>query len=137
VKKFYIVCIISSLIALTVSVFFWMRYSDMMFALKHDANRWAVITDREGSLMAVEPASNAVWRQLTELYQNKSARWVGGIVEMYENKWGFRFKPENVTVAEFTAEGLQATIRYISENMDYWLGGWAYVSARVIEAHSP
>ena len=109
----------------------------MKSALIHDGNRWAVITDREGSLMAVEFISDEVWEQLVELCQNKNREWVGGIVEQYANKWGFRFKPENVTVAEFTAEGLQATIRYISENLDYWLGGWAYVSARVTEAHSP
>ena len=54
----------------------------------------------------------------------------------YDNRWGFRFDPNNVTVAEFTAEGLQATIRYISENLDYWLDGWAYVHAKVTEIHS-
>jgi hypothetical protein len=41
-----------------------------------------------------------------------------------------------VTVAEVTAEGLQGTISYISENMDYWLNGWAYVSSKVVEIHS-
>jgi len=51
-------------------------------------------------------------------------------------KWGFRFKPETVAVAEVTAEGLQATIQYISENLDYWLDlGWAYVDAKVTEIH--
>ena len=49
---------------------------------------------------------------------------------------GFRFKPETVAVAEVTAEGLQATIQYISENLDYWLDlGLAYVDAKVTEIH--
>jgi hypothetical protein len=74
---------------------------------------------------------------MTQLHQNQSTRFVGGIVERYENKWNFRFKPETVTIAEFTAEGLQATIRYISDNLEYWIDGWAYVSARVTQIHSP
>jgi len=62
--------------------------------------------------------------------------WIGGIVEEYDNKWGFRFRPENVTVARITAGGLQATIQFISGNLDYWLDlGWAYVSAKVTEIH--
>jgi len=62
-------------------------------------------------------------KPLTELYQNKTARGVDGIVEMYGNKWEFRFKPENVTVAEFKVEDLQANIRYISEKLGL-LAGW-------------
>jgi len=135
-KKLYVVGAVVFLVVLAVGVSFWIGYSDMMFTLKHDTNRWAAIVDREGSQMAVEPASDEVWERLTELCQNKSIRFVGGIVERYENKWSFRFTPENVTIAEFTAEGLQASIRYISENLEYWLGGWAYVSATVAEAHS-
>lgn len=57
-------------------------------------------------------------------------------MEEYGGKWGFRFKPETVTVAEVTAEGLQATIQYVSENLNYWLDlGWAYVDAIVTEIH--
>jgi hypothetical protein len=48
----------------------------------------------------------------------------------------FRFKPEAVAVAEVTAEGLRATIQYISGNLNYWLDlGWAYVDAIVTEIH--
>jgi len=107
----------------------------MMFMLKHNTDRWAVITDREGSQIAVEPMNDTAWIQLTELFQNKSTRFVGGIVEAYGNKWGFRLKPENVRVAEFTAEVLQANIRYVSENLDYWLDTWTYISSTVTETH--
>jgi len=63
--------------------------------------------------------------------------FVGGIVERYDNKWGFRFKPDTIRVAQFTAEGFQATIRDISADIDYWLNlVWAYVSAKVVEVHS-
>jgi hypothetical protein len=67
---------------------------------------------------------------------NGTRMFVGGIVEKYGNKWGFRFKPDSVTIAQVTAEGLQATIKYISENLDYWLDGYAYVSSKVVETHS-
>jgi len=105
-------------------------------SLKHETDRWAVIKDVRGDRIAVETVSDEVWSILVQLKQNGSERFVGGIVVEYDNKWGFRFDPNNVTVAEFTAEGLQATIRYISENLDYWLGGWAYVHAKVTEVHS-
>jgi len=112
------------------------RYSEELSALKHDTSRWAVIQDVNGDRMAVEPFNDDVWSQLVQLSQNGSRRWVGGVVVRYDSKWGFRFAPSTVRVAEVTAEGLQATIRYISEHMDYWLEGWAYVSAKVLEAHS-
>jgi len=111
----------------------YMRESD---PLKHETDRWAVIKDVNGGRIAVETVSDEVWSQLVQLKENGSERFIGGIVVEYDNKWGFRFDPNTVTVAEFTAEGLQATIRYISENLDYWLGGWAYVHAKVTEIHS-
>jgi len=85
-------------------------------SLKHETDRWAVIKDVNGDRIAVETVSDEVWSELVQLNQNGSERFVGGIVVEYDNRWGFRFDPNNVTVAEFTAEGLQATIRYISEN---------------------
>jgi hypothetical protein len=114
----------------------WMSYVDALNAVKHETNRWAVIQDVNGDKMAVEPISDVVWQNLIQLNQNATRMWVGGIVERYDNKWGFRFKRDSVTVAEATAEGLQGTISYISENMDYWLNGWAYVSSKVVEIHS-
>jgi hypothetical protein len=88
--------------------------------------------------MAVEPANDETWNQLVELNKNETMMWVGGFLEKYDNKWGFRYKPENVTVTQFTAEGLQATIKYISENIDYWLElKWAYVNFEITEIHNP
>lgn len=112
-------------------------YTDALNAVKHETNRWAVIEDIKGDRMAVEPTDSQVWSELVELNDNGSRRWIGGIVERYSNKWGFRFKPDTVKVAQFTAEGLQATIRMISEDLDYWLNlKWAYVGATVVEIHS-
>lgn len=128
-----------ALVMLVIASYFVWNYLNYLECLKeivHETGRWAVIEDLNGHHIAVEPVSEEVWNQLVGLYQNGTRMWIGGIVEEYRNKWGFRFKPETITVAEVTAEGLQATIQYMSENLDYWLDlGWAYVSAKVTEIH--
>jgi len=124
------------IVAAVAGAMVWANYVDVQNALKHETNRWAVIQDVNGDRMAVEPVSDNVWSELVQLNQNGTRMFVGGVVERYGNKWGFRFKPDTVTVAQVTAEGLQGTIRYISENIDYWLNNWAYVSSRVVEIHS-
>lgn len=128
--------IISAIVILVFGTIVWINSQRTFDVLRHETDRWAVIEDFYGDRIVVEPVSDRVWSQLVQLQQNGSRRWVGGIVEKYGNKWGFRFRPENVTVSEVTAEGLQATIKYISENLDYWLNlGWAYVYAKVTEIH--
>jgi hypothetical protein len=64
--------------------------------------------------------------------------WIGGVVETYYNKWGFRFKPDTIIVAQVTIEGAQSYIQGISGDIDYWINTWAketYVLARVIEVY--
>lgn len=136
-KKLYVVMITLSVATLVILASFLMDYWSILNALKHETDRWAVIEDVNGDRIVVEPVKDEVWLQLVQMQQDKGRIWIGSIVETYDNKWGFRFKLENVTVAEVTAEGLQASIRYISDNLNYWLEGWAYVSAKVIETHSP
>jgi hypothetical protein len=135
-KKLVVAIAVLALVVIVGGVLVW-NYFDRAKALRHETARWAVIEDINGCVMAVEPVRDETWNLLVELNQNGTRMWVGGVVEEYDNKWGFRFKPENVTVAQFTAEGLQATINYISENIDYWLElKWAYVNSGVIETHS-
>jgi len=130
------VAVIIVVVVVILSVAVWANYVDSLNAVKHETNRWAVIEDSNGDRMAVEPIDDHVWLELVQLNQNGTRMFVGGIVERYDNKWGFRFKPDSVRVAEVTAEGLQATIRLISADIDYWLNlGWAYISAKVIEIH--
>ena len=137
VKKLHVIATTVLLAVSVLVILLWLSWADTMSALRHDTERWAVVVDHAGSRMAIEPSSDEVWAQMIQVHQNQSTRFVGGIVERYGNKWGFRFRPDSVAVAKFTAEGLQATIRYVSENLDYWLGGWAYVSGKVVEVHSP
>jgi len=136
-KKLIVAFVALAMILVLSGVLAW-SYMDRMSALKHETGRWAVIEDVNGDVLAVEPANDEVWRCLVKLNENGTRMWVGGIVEKYDNKWGFRFKPENVTVAQFTAEGLQATIKYISENLNYWLGlKLPYVNSEIAEIHNP
>jgi len=131
---------VSSVAVLAVASFFvwnYLNHLDYLNEIAHETDRWAVIKDSKGGHIAVEPTSNEIWNQMVELYQNKTVMWIGGIVEEFDNKWGFRFKPETITVAEFTIEGAQSWIQGISEDLDYWLSlGWAYVLATVTEIHS-
>lgn len=127
-KKWVPVVLIWAIIVLSAAV--WANEAN-------ETNRWAVIEDVNGDRMAVEPTSDNIWSELVQMYQNGTEMWVGGIVERYNNEWGFRFKPDTVTVAEVTAEGLQATIELISADIDYWENlGWAYVWSGVVEIHS-
>ena len=112
-----------ALVALLIAsylVWNYLNYVEYLRETVHETGRWAVIEDIDGHHLAVEPAGEEVWSQVVGLYQNGTRMWIGGIVEEYHNRWGFRLKPETITVAQFTAEGLQATIQYISENLDYW-----------------
>jgi len=113
-----------------------------MGAIPPETNsRLAVIEDEKGDRIGVEPVSDEVWSKLVELFHSKEMMWIGGVVEVFifirpdpNYPWGFRFKPENITVAEATAEGLQTTIRDISEDVDYWIRlGQAYVFAKVVD----
>jgi len=135
-KRYVAVAVFVTMMFVILGVAAWVNYVDSLNEVKHETNRWAVVEDVNGDRIAVEPTDDHIWSELVQLNQNGTRMFVGGIVERYNNKWGFRFKPDNVRVAQFTAEGLQATIRYISENIDYWLNSWAYVSAKVIEVHS-
>jgi hypothetical protein len=119
------------------ALFYWGLQSYFPSPVAHDTDRWAVIKDANGDSLAVEPSSNATWDQLVQLSQNSTTKWIGGTVEAYGNSWGFRFAPDNITIADFTAEGLQTTVKDLSNNLDYWLGKQAYVSATVAEVHSP
>jgi len=135
-KRWHIVATVIIVLATVLSAVMGMRYFDSLSAIKHETGRWVVIEDIDGNRMAVEPTNDQIWSELVQLNQNGSRMFVGGIVERYDNKWGFRFKPDTVRVAQFTAEGLQGTIGYISTHIDDWLNGWAYVSSKIVEVHS-
>jgi len=126
-----------ALIAVAGIAFYWF-YVNSLNLVEHETNRWAVIEDTDQDRIAVEPTSDQTWSELVKLHQNGTRMWIGGIVERYNNRWGFRFKPDTIKIAQFTAEALQTRLKLISSDIDYWVNlGYAYVGAKVVEVHSP
>jgi hypothetical protein len=62
-KRLYAVGLVALLAASALGAFLWVSYSDVMFSLRHDTDRWAAIVDHEGSQLAVEPLSDEVWEK--------------------------------------------------------------------------
>ena len=113
-------------------------YQDYLSKIVHETDRWAVIQDSKGDIIAIETKSDHVWNTFIALHQNQTEMWIGGAVEIYNNKWNFRFNPNTIVVAQFTIEGAQSNIKAISEDLDYWINTWAketYVMARVIDVY--
>jgi len=131
------IAVVAVLAVVFSAVAYWVIQTYYLNPIVHETDRWAVIKDANGDLLAVEPSDNAVWDQLVQLNQNGTVKWIGGIVQAYGGRWGFRFAPENITIADITAEGLQTTIKDLSSNFDYWVDTQAYVSASVAEIHTP
>ena len=118
------------------SVWSYMNHLDYLSKTVHETDRWAVIVDSKGDIIAVETTSDEVWNQLVELHEKDEERWIGGIVEEYGNKWGFRFRPDTIIIATITIEGAQSNIQGISADLEYWIDIWAnvaYVWASVVE----
>jgi hypothetical protein len=137
-RTIYSAIVLVVVIVASYSVWSYMNYLDYLNKTIHETGRWAVIMDSKGDIIAVETTSDEVWDQLMDLYNNKEERWIGGIVKEYNNKWGFRFKPDTIIIAEITIEGAQSNIEGISGDLDYWINTWAnvaYVMASVVETH--
>jgi hypothetical protein len=132
---------IGSVCVIVIAVSALVGWNQFLAVASTGANRLAVIEDVHGNRIAVEPVSDDVWNKLVELYHSGEEMWIGGSVETFltirpdpNYRWGFRFKSETIIVAEIIAEGLQSTMREISENLDYWLGiGRSYVLATVTD----
>ncbi len=131
------VVIVAFMAAIFSAVFYWTLQSYYLNPIVHETDQWAVIKDVNGDLLAVETSSDVTWDQLVQLNQNGTTEWIGGIVQAFGGRWGFRFAPENITITDITVEGLQTTIRDLSNNLDNWLDTQAYVSVTVVEIHSP
>ena len=131
--------VLACIVAVVIAVYFvfsYMNYLDYLGKTVHETDRWAVITDSKGDIIAVETTSDTVWSQLVELHQNQTQMWIGGVVEEYDNTWGFRFQPDTIIVAQITIEGAQSTIQGISEDLDYWINIWTqetYVLSKVTD----
>lgn len=125
--------------SLLITIFLlWTYYGNTEYATKtkHESDSWVVIKDSKGDIIAVETINPSVWNTLANLKNNQTEMWIGGILEEYDNYWGFRFRPDTIVVAEITIEGAQSNIQGISEDLNYWINIWsreAYVLSSVIE----
>jgi len=88
-------------------------------------------------IIQVSPNRQEAIKALTEMSKTGEIKWVGGEIEQFDNEFGFRFKPDTITVADFTAEGLQASkYKFIQQDFEYWQGlGTIYVSGKVVQVH--
>ncbi len=138
-KKFVLVTVIVIVVVVAgYSIWIYTNHLDYLSKTKHETDRWAVIMDSKGDIIAVETTNDDIWNTIGGLHQNQTQMWIGSIVEKYDNKWGFRFNPETIIVAQITIEGAQSNIRGISEDLDYWTNVWTketYVLAKVVEIH--
>ncbi len=128
--------IVLTLAITSIAIWLVWNHTEYLSATKHDTGQWAVIQDIEGLMLAIETTENRIWDQLVQLHQNGTEMWVGGVVERYDNKWGFRFHPDTIIIAQFTIEGAQTTISFLSEDIEYWINfGIAYIGSIVVEIH--
>ena len=133
--RLYAALFIAALVVAGIAAYWF--YVNSLSQVEHETDRWAVIEDVNRDQIAVEPTSDEVWSELVKLHQNGTRMFVGGIVERYDNRWGFRFNPDSIVIAQFTAEGLQGTLQLMSSDIDYWVNlGYAYVNAKVVEVHA-
>lgn len=137
-KDLVFLSIIIAAIILFSVVLVFINNADYLSKTKHDTQKWAVIVDSKGDIIAVETTDEEVWTILKALNLNQTEIWIGGLVEEYDNFWGFRFIPNSIIVAEITIEGAQSNIIGISGDLNYWINVWskqAYVLATVLELH--
>lgn len=130
--------IVSVAVVIGFSIWAYLGSLDYSGKTKHETDTWVVIEDSNADIMSIETTDPSVWDTLVNLHTNQTEMWIGGIVEEYDNHWGFRFKPETIIVAQITIEGAQSNIQGISGDLNYWMNVWAketYVLARVIEMH--
>jgi hypothetical protein len=138
-KKIVLVgIVIITALVLTYFTQSYFSYLDYLDKTIHETDRWVVIMDSKGDIIAVETTSDDIWNTFIDLHQNQTEMWIGGIVEEYKNKWGFRFDLNTIIIAQVTIEGAQSNIQGISGDLEYWIDTWStitYVFAKVIEIH--
>ncbi len=125
-------------VVISFSTWVYLESSEYSRKTKHETDTWSVIEDSKGDIIAIETRNPSVWDTLVNLHNNQTEMWIGGIVEEYDNFWGFRFRPDTIIIAQITIEGAQSNIQGISGDLNYWINIWTketYVLANVIEIH--
>ncbi|TRZ53779.1 MAG: hypothetical protein D4S01_00660 [Dehalococcoidia bacterium] len=134
-NKTIITLLVITILTIITGALFWM-YHEEVNTLKHETQRWAVIEDLNGDRIAIETESNELWDELTAFQNNKIERFFGSNIEEYNNKWGFRYNPENLEIREFAVEEKQTTIERVNKNITYWMSlDRVYIRATITQIH--
>jgi hypothetical protein len=135
-KRRNIIIVISAIALVTFATLDRIEYTDYMKETVHDTYKWAVIEDSQGKHMAVETIDAITWNDLRNLNLNKTKAFIGGKIEEYNNKWGFRFKPDSILIVRSGVEDSHLNIEQISSDLDYWKNiGIVYIYAKITETH--
>lgn len=133
-KMFFLLVVMIFSVVVVYFVVVSFNNAEYLSKTKHESDSWVVIVDSKNDILAVETSDPNVWESFTNLYENQSEMWIGGIIEEYDNFWGFRFNPDSIIVSEVTIEGAQSNIKAISQDLNYWINIWAkqtYVYAKI------
>lgn len=74
-NRLVLICIVV-IVSVVAGCFTWSYFNNLDYLSKtvHETDRWAVIRDSKGDIIAVETTSDEVWNTLLSLQQNQTAR---------------------------------------------------------------
>lgn len=136
-KRIRLIIVTFVLIVLFVSLIYWGR-QNYFEETKHSGDIWATIEDSKGNLISIDflNTNNNIWDTLIKLNLNKTKMFIGGIIEQYQNKWGFHFKINSIVISQSVPEDRQANIEQISLDLNHWENGQVvYIYSTVVEVH--
>jgi hypothetical protein len=125
------------LIFVLVSLIYWGRLN-YFEETKHSSDLWTTIEDSKGNLISIDfqNTDNNIWDTLVKLNRNGTKIFIGGIIEQYQNKWGFHFKINSIEILRSVTEDRQANIEQISSDLNHWENGQVvYIYSTVVETH--
>ncbi len=102
--------------------FFILNYS---LDIKHETNRWMMISDNDGNKIAVEAINISLWDELAsfyQLYQNSGEQIsIWGVITSYNNTWQFRLAPETLYFRLGIFPSMVYPINEIADNLEMHL----------------
>ena len=107
----------------------------------HINPRWAIITDKLGDKIEIEPTNKESWSVITKFSGKECMQLVTitGKIENYNNQWGYRFQPESIRLSWsgliIPAVDLSSlpTIKYISLYLSYYLDNYIEIAIERIQ----
>jgi len=136
-KRIKLIIVTFVLIVVLVSLIYWGRLNYFEETI-HSSDIWATIEDSKGNLISIDfpNTDNNIWDTLVKLNRNGTKIFIGGIIEQYQNKWGFHFKINSIEILRSVPGDKQANIEQISSDLNHWENGQVvYIYSTVVETH--